>query len=124
MASDDAAAVLAAAFLRHCADVLGALQRAARPRHRALARFGERNRSAALAYQQVHAELLLELSQLLANGGLSGVQVGRGARYVESRIHHGAQALQLTQLHLRNEVHAATYFNHLPPSTIRFSPVT
>ena len=115
---------VAAAFLRHRADVLRALERAACPCRGALSGFSERHRSAALAQQQVDAELLLKLPQLLANGGLSGMQVSRGARYVESRIHHGTQALQLTQLHLRNEVHAATYFNHLPPSTIRFSPVT
>ena len=42
---------------------------------------------------------MLELSQLLAHCGLGGVQLGRGARYVESRIHDGAQTLELTQLH-------------------------
>ncbi len=94
----DGPALLAACLLADGADVVGALQRAARPDQGGLPHFREPDDARAAPNQQIHAQRLLDLPQLLAYRRLRGMQVVGRARDVELRVHQGAQALHLAQL--------------------------
>jgi hypothetical protein len=60
-----------------------------------LSRRGGRDQASAIPYEQLHPELFLEQSQLLADAGLRGIQVIRRIRNVQAVIRHTQEISEL-----------------------------
>ena len=74
-------------------------QRAPRGRDDGLARGRERGEPLALAHEHAHAELVLELPDLLADPRLRGVQCLGCVGYVEPVVDDRAEVAKLLQVH-------------------------
>ena len=97
---DQSAAVLAALVGGVGADVAGFVEDAARVHQHALAGGGDRFQAAALAREQLEAEFVLELLELLGQAGLGGVHALGGQGDVEAGIGDGDEVAELGEGHV------------------------
>jgi len=93
-------------------DVVRFAQNLARPRDNFAAGRGDRGQALALAREQLHAELRLELLQLLADTGLARVETLGGRGDVEPAIDDADQVLELLQSHCGGPGTAVGLYNH------------
>ena len=86
---------------------------------------GRRDRSEALALarEQLHAELGLQLFQLLADPGLAGIQALRSGRDVQSTVGDSNQILELFQGHRSSMQMSAWYRDSKANRKIKHLPV-
>ncbi len=81
------------------ANGLGLLEDLQGPLDDLLARRGDAGEIAALAGEDLEAQLILKQLDLLADPRLGGMQLLGGSRYVKSALGHGRQVAQLVQFH-------------------------
>ena len=93
------AGVLAAKLVGHALEIGDFAQRAPRGGDHDLAGGRERREPLALAHENRHTELVLELTDLLADAGLRRKQRFGGVGHVEAVIDDGAQIFELLEVH-------------------------
>ena len=98
-ADGQTAATLVAQLGGEILDGLRLLQDLQRTLDDLLPRRGDAGEIAALAGEDLEAQLILEQLDLLAHPGLRGMQLLGGSRYVKSALGYGRQVAQLVQLH-------------------------
>jgi len=80
-------------------DALRLLQDAQRPVDHLLAGGGDTGEIAALAHENLEAELILQQLDLLADARLGGMQLLGGCRDVQPTLGNGREIAQLVKLH-------------------------